>query len=286
MQHRRWVVLGASGGVGVVVVLVAVLGVFAGSGTAASTEKPQSDKQPSISGKAQEGQTLTGDRGTWKNNPTDYDYSWLRCSKKGDDCSDIKDAMALTYKLVSADVDHTIRFKVIAKNDDGKKAQTSDPTDVVTKASTTTTSTTTTTTSAPSRGKGCPAGSGNPDQVGNIALPAQLIVDTLQSDPRPVTFGTQTLVVRFHVTSTCGGPVQGALVYATATPFNQFSVPPETPTGSDGWAALTFQRLSGFPVSRKQGLIALFVRARKPGESLLSGIATRRLVSIRVSRTR
>ena len=71
--------------------------------------------------------------------------------------------------------------------------------------------------------------------------------------------------------------------YATAVPYNQFSNPPETPTGSDGWAELRFQRLSGFPVSSHQQLIALLARARKPGESLLGGISTRRLFSLRVN---
>jgi hypothetical protein len=119
--------------------------------------------------------------------------------------------------------------------------------------------------------------------VANITAPASLILDALTSDPSVVTGGVGTLVVRFHVTSTCGGPVQGALVYATATPFNQFSIPPEVPTGADGWAELRFQRLSGFPVSPKQQLIAMFVRARKPGESVLTGLAARRLVSLRVN---
>jgi hypothetical protein len=134
----------------------------------------------------------------------------------------------------------------------------------------------------PQPSNGCPPG-GNPDQVDKITAPASLILDALTSDPSVVTAGVGTLVVRFHVTSTCGGPVQGALVYATATPFNQFSIPPEVPTGADGWAELRFQRLSGFPVSPKQQLIAMFVRARKPGESLLAGIAARRLVSLRVN---
>ena len=116
------------------------------------------------------------------------------------------------------------------------------------------------------------------------SAPTGMLVDSLQSNPRVVGFSTRTLVVRFHVTSTCGGPVQGALVYATATPYNQFAIPAEATTGSDGWAELRFQRLSGFPVSSKQQLIAMFVRARKPGESLLGGISTRRLVSIRVNR--
>jgi hypothetical protein len=124
---------------------------------------------------------------------------------------------------------------------------------------------------------------GDPDQVAGISPPARLLVDSLTADPRVVGRGTQRLTVRFHVTSSCGGPVQGALVYATATPFGQFSIPPEGTTGSDGWASLTFQRQAGFPVSPRQQLIAMFVRARKPGENLLGGISTRRLVSIRVN---
>jgi len=98
-----------------------------------------------------------------------------------------------------------------------------------------------------------------------------------------VTRGTQALTVRFRV-SACGGrPVQGMLVYVTAVPYNQFTVPAERTTGGDGWAQLTMRRAQSFPAAQKQQLLVMFVRARKGGENLLGGISTRRLVSFQVN---
>jgi hypothetical protein len=277
MNKKRWLFAGGVFGAGIGVVVVSALTMFAASGVAASTVKPVNSSPPTISGTPQEGKTLTGNRGTWDNSPTDYDYLWRRCAAGGGNCSTISGAKSLTYTLKAADVGKTLRFRVVAKNADGQTTADSAPTEVIQKAGGTTT-----TTPTPSRGGGCPAG-GNPDQVSAIASPAHLLIDGQTSNPAVVPSGVQTLVVRYHVTSTCGGPVQGALVYATATPFNQFSIPPETPTGADGWAELRFQRLSGFPVSPKQQLVAMFVRARKSGESVLAGISARRLFSIRVN---
>jgi hypothetical protein len=235
-------------------------------------QKPANTTPPTVLGTPQQGKTLTGNRGAWTNTPSDFNYFWLRCDKNGGSCSPINGANASTYALGSADVGNTIRFRVQAKNGGGSTTATSVPTAPITAAQA----------PPPPRGNGCPSG-GNPDQVSEITPPGRLLVDTLQASPRVATRDTGTLVVRFHVVSTCGGPVQGALVYATATPYNQFSIPPEGRTGADGWAELRFNRLAGFPVSSKQQLIAMFVRARKPGESLLGGISTRRLVSIHVN---
>ena len=126
------------------------------------------------------------------------------------------------------------------------------------------------------------SGSGALD-VNAVASPARLLIDGQQSSPSVITGSTGDVVMRVHVSACNGRPVQGALVYATAVPFRQFSVPPESPTGADGWATLTMHQQGGFPAAQRQQLLAVFLRARKSGENLLSGISTRRLVSFRVS---
>jgi hypothetical protein len=103
----------------------------------------------------------------------------------------------------------------------------------------------------------------------------------MQFGPGVLTRSTRQFVARFHI-SACGASVQGALVYATAVPYNQFNVPAEATTDSSGWATITFNRQSGYPASSHQQLLAMFVRARKPGENVLAGISTRRLVSTHV----
>jgi hypothetical protein len=270
---KRWTLVGALIGIGSTFALVIGLGVFAGAGTAASSAKPVNSSPPTISGTAQEGSTLTGNRGTWDNTPTDYKYFWARCGKGGGSCGNIGGAHALTYTLKSVDVGNTLRFRVDAKNADGTTSAFSVPTAVVIAA---------TKPPPPPPATGCPSGTG-PIQVANLTSPALLLIDQQQTDPSVVHSGTNQLIVRYHV-SACGGrSVQGALVYATAVPFNQLSIPAEQATGSDGYAELDFRMLPGFPVSSKQQLIAIFTRARKSGENLLGGISSRRLFSVQVN---
>lgn len=245
-----------------------------GSSTAQSAQtsvvtaagKPANTALPTITGTPQENSTLTGTNGTWTNNPSKYEYAWQRCDKSGGACSSISGATKNTYTLTSADVGATIRFRVVASNSLGSDTALSGATSVVSKF----------------RGQGCPA-TGNPDQVTAINPPARLLIDSVQSEPAVVGRSTQTVTIKFHVTSTCGGPVQGALVYATAVPYNQFAIPPEQPSGADGWATLTFQRLKGFPASKHQRQLTVFVRARKSTENVLTGISNRRLMSVRVN---
>ncbi|HEY6961513.1 MAG TPA: hypothetical protein VI408_06440 [Gaiellaceae bacterium] len=246
---------------------------LAGLSTAAGTSAPSNQNPPTISGTPQEGSTLTASTGTWNGtSPFTYSYQWRRCDANGGSCSNISGANDKTYTLKGVDVGNTIRVRVTAKNADGSSTATSVPTGVVQKKP-----------STPPTQNGCPSGTGAID-VSQLSLPARLVVDGQQASPTTVSKQTtQDLTLRFHV-SACGGrPVQGALVYAAAVPFNQYSIS-EVPTGADGWATLTEHRLGGFPASSKQQLLAVFVRARKPGENLTGGVSTRLLVSFPVTR--
>ena len=244
-----------------------------GSATAASNPtqivtagKPVNTSPPTISGTPTQGQTLTVNPGTWTGaQPITITGQWRRCNTSGGGCSDIRGATGRTYTLQAADVGKTLRIVVKARNSNGSATATSAPTAVVQ--------------SPPKPPTGCPGGAFA--LVSQVTPPARLIIDRLQFSPSVVTRSTQDVIARFHVVNTCGQPVQGALVYATAVPFNQLSVE-EQPTGKDGWAQLDLHVLSSFPLSSKQGLLVLFARARKPGDNLLAGISTRRLVSLRV----
>jgi hypothetical protein len=270
--HRKLGTRGLTAGLLAVAALVigAAFGA-AGTGTAASGAAPTNATPPTISGTATVGSLLTASSGSWNGTtPIDYSYQFRRCGPNGGSCSSISGANHSTYTLKSADRGQTVRVRVTAKNADGSAQVESAPTAVVAAAA------------PPPAPTGCPTGTG-PADVAAVSPPGRLLIDGQQASPATVLRSTSDLVLRFHV-SACGGrSIQGALVYATAVPFEQFGVPAEVSTGSDGWATLTLHRASRFPASSRQQLLAVFVRARKSGENLLGGISSRRLVSFPVN---
>jgi hypothetical protein len=240
---------------------------------AASNAAPVNTAEPKISGTAQVGETLSASTGSWTSASTvSYAYQWRRCNAQGNGCANIGGADTSSYLVRGADAGDTLRVRVTAKNADGSASATSNATDVVKAKSA----------PPPVTVNGCPAaGSGTLD-IGSVVAPARLVVDGQTASPSVITRSTPDLTVRFHVSACNGRSVAGALVYVTAVPFEQFSIPAETATGADGWATLTMHQDRAFPASPRQQLLAVFVRARKSGESLLGGISTRRLVSFPV----
>ena len=243
------------------VVLGAVFG-QPGSSRAASSAVPTNKTLPTITGTTEAGQRLTAHHGTWTGSPGSFSYAWSRCDTSGNACAAIAGATARLYTLVGADVGHTLRVTVTARNGSGAGHATSAPSGIV----------------SPS---GCPPGTGT-IQVTDVSPPARLQVASDSVSPS-LTHRTSSIKIHVVISACNGRPVQGAVVYATPIPYNQFAGAAVT-TGADGSVTIAEHRQSGYPASSRQQLLAVLVRATKPGEPAIAGVSTRRVVAFRVAR--
>ena len=272
MRGLRWLGLPA-------VAALTLFALTAGIGSARTAVKPSNTAPPTISGKAQVGELLKADNGTWTGTaPITFTYQWRICDNNGGACHDIAGATGNEYTIKAADQGNTIRVEVTGKNADGTDSATSVPTGMIAAAGTPAP------TPAPS-GNGCPklAAGASAVSVSDVSSPARLQIDQIQSNPGTITLGTKTFTVRFHVSDTCGTPVKGAQVFATGVPYNMISIPSQQQTDDSGNVSMQFNTLRGFPATPKQQLLVMFVRASKQGDPILAGISTRRLVSLHVN---
>ena len=106
-------------------------------GTAAQTAAPANTAEPRISGRAEQGRTLSASRGSWRGTePITYAYQWVRCGADGGrpdggDCAIVSDATSRDHRLTSADVGFRMRVRVTASNAEGSRAAASNPTATV-----------------------------------------------------------------------------------------------------------------------------------------------------------
>jgi hypothetical protein len=77
---------------------------------------PQSSSPPSVTGVAEQGQTLTEHHGEWTASPSSFTYQWERCSAAGSSCQSIATATGASYLLTAADVGSTVRVRETAHN--------------------------------------------------------------------------------------------------------------------------------------------------------------------------
>jgi hypothetical protein len=215
--------------------------------------KPVNAKPPTISGVPVQNDTLTANTGTWSGaTPMTFSYQWRRCDQTGGSCSSISGATGKTYVLKATDVGSTLRVQVTAKNSYGSSTATSAPSAIIQKA-------------APPSGAAI--------SVSEVSLPNRLVVDRLSFSPSRLPH-RRLVVARFHVSDLHEHPVVGAMVFVVGVPFGIAQTPPEAVTGPDGYVTFALH-----PTRRyRSGGIVFFVRARKPGEPLIAGVSTRRLV--------
>ena len=99
---------------------------------AAAPTPPANTSPPSVTGTAQDGQTLSASAGSWSGTPPiGFAYQWRRCDSGGGGCADISGAGGQSYTLTSADVGSTIRVTVTGSNAAGSSSASSAATSVV-----------------------------------------------------------------------------------------------------------------------------------------------------------
>lgn len=243
-----------------------------GSGTATSnptavitSAKPFNTDEPSIKGTAVAGTVLNANRGKWGGeDPITYSFVWLRCSQKGDNCSEIQGANDPEYEIRDGDTGRTIRVRVIARNDRGSTSAISNPTGVV--------------------GSNSPPPPTPGSSVAIADLKAagdRLVIASVQFSPNPVSSRTAPITVRIRITARGGRPVNGALVFMRATPL---VVQGQTQaTQANGYVTLTLVPNRLFPQPRSGYNVQFFIKAFRKGDPALGGIAGFRLVQVRLA---
>lgn len=228
----------------------------------ADNTSPQSTKEPTISGTPVVGATLTADPGTFTGAPT-FQFSWLQCDAAGSACTDTG-ARGRTYGVRSENLGRTLRVQVRATNPRGSSTAISNATAVV---------------RASGGGGGGGGGAGPAVPVTSVSLPDRLVISAFSSTP--FRNRTDPVTLRIRVNDTRGRLISGALVLASAVPFGRVTTAPETATDANGTATITVRATSRLEL-RRGTAVQFFLRARKPGDDLLAGVSTRRLVQVQV----
>jgi hypothetical protein len=240
-----------------------------GEGTVAANSKPspvvadlvvpQSLQAPTIEGPAVVGGTLNASPGVWTGAPDAYGYFWLQCDAAGANCVDTG-ARGRTYGVRQVDTGRTIRVQVQARNPRGRADAVSVQTRVVEAGGT---------------------GPGPAVPVSSVTLPDRLVISHVTFSPAAIPNRRRLITLRVQVRDTRNRLVSGAPVLATGIPFGRVTPTPETVTNATGVATITFRATRRLAM-RRGASVVFFLRARKPGENPLAGVATRRLVQVTV----
>jgi hypothetical protein len=257
--------------------------VVSATGAGTGTGPPVNTAPPTISGTAESGETLSASRGTWTGaTPMTFTYRWMRCtSAAATSCTTISGATDDQLELGNSDVGRRIRVEVTAENDDGEETALSTPTVVVAQAGT--------------------GGGGDEEQQPgrctmsipgavalpgeaisipstSVSLPEQLVASGVRFAPNPVRSRSRQLRVTVLVEDTRGCVVRDALVFVRSVPLVTSSLT-ERPSGRNGTVSARLTLRESFPL-KDNGRVQFFIRVRKPGDPVLTGVGRRRLVQV------
>jgi len=203
-----------------------------------SLPPPEDISPPTISGTAEQGQTLTEEHGSWTNEPSSFSYQWEGCNASGGECEPIEGATSQTYLLAPQDVGHTIRVQETATNEAGSGGPaTSEATAVV----------------QPASSEGGPL----PDEQG--AAPNESELPTTCSCGQPVNTATG---VFWHIFTDAQVPGLGIPLDFTRT-YSSADASLSGPLGY-GWTdsyemRLTFDGTGNASIAQEDGAVASFL---------------------------
>jgi len=241
----------------------------AATGLVTGTAAPANTARPTVAGTPQVGEELTAGEGRWTGVPTRFTYQWQRCDSNGANCANVGGATAKTYGARAADVGRTVRVQVTASNANGSASAASDRSQVIRAAGS----------------SGAPPASGDSVDVSSISLPNRLVASRVGFVPRSIRTREVPVTMLVRVADAQGRLVRNALVYVIGLPYGRITTVPEARTEGNGVATLTLTPTSLLPIKPGATLV-LFVRVRKPGDSVLAGVSSRRLVQITVNPNR
>lgn len=222
--------------------------------------RPQSTAPPTISGTAEEGETLEAEDGGWGGlQPIATARQWERCDADGAGCAAIPAQAAETYTIAAQDVGKRIRVVVTAMNARGASPAVPSATTAVVLPL-------------------LPRAGRTAIDADQVSLPHRLVIDRFSFSPSPLR-GRARVTARFRVSDTRGFRVRGALVRIEGVAGGLIAVVPAASTGEAGWATLRF-RPSARVVFRSGASIELLVRAYRSGQSQLGGVSARKRVSL------
>ena len=226
---------------------------------------PTNTTEPSISGQATVGSTLQANRGEWSGQqPITYCYAWQRCNAQGDNCSEIQGANDTEYEVRSGDSGRTLRVRVTARNDRGQNSAISNPT----------------VSSAAARSlrplRELPAGRGS---EGCRRSPRRR-VGQLQPEPGDEPHRADHGARQDHG---AGRPAGAAARRCSCAPRRGSWRARRRPRGADGFVTLTLVPNDTFPQPRSGFNVQFFIKASRPGDPGLGGIAGYRLVQVRLA---
>jgi hypothetical protein len=240
------------------------------TGTVVSASAPVNTRRPTISGRTEVNQQLRVEPGRWSGRqPITFAYQWLRCDNRGDNCITQPGFVDDNYVLREGDIGKRLRVRVTATNSDGTATSLTPATGIVGQPS------------GPPGAIKLPNGETS-IPVTSVPSSERLIVDAVGFEPSIVRSQDTTITIRVKVKDTRGYVVRDAVVFVRSTPVVTTEAP-ETKTGTEGLVTFSVRPERDFPI-RNGYSVQFFVKAFRPGDNPLGGVAAYRLVQVATAR--